>query len=546
MRDRTRIATLGVALGASGLLTASASAATITVAPGRAVLGQGIALAGAGLPPSVRGSIRLADRQLATLHADRHGDVSLRFRVSRGFAPGRRRLTLRAGRIEVGMLVRVLARGASSPTSRTVNAAGQGAVTSPAVAAPGSSRAFWSWGWSPGRRVALTLGTRALASARAARDGSVRFRVQVPGGAGTRRLVLSGAGRRLVVPVSILKPVTIVGPTTTPTPPRFTTPDPPIPTTPDPPTTTTPDPPTTTTPDPPTTTTPDPPPAPAPLVVATAGDIACSPTTDHKTATTCHQAETADLIDEMQPDAVLPLGDLQYQNATLSEFQQSYDPTWGRFKDISYPTIGNHEYVTPGAAGYFDYFNGVGVQSGRVGDRTKGYYAFDLGGWRFYSLNSTCSQLADKSCAAGSAEETWLKADLAAHPTRCILAYWHYPRFSSGINGNHDTMAPIWQDLQNAGAELVLSGHDHDYERFAPRDAGGAEDPANGIRQFVVGTGGENHMAEGSTPPSTTSEASNFTTFGVMKLTLGADGYSWDFQHEAGASFTDSGSASCH
>jgi hypothetical protein len=237
--------------------------------------------------------------------------------------------------------------------------------------------------------------------------------------------------------------------------------------------------------------------------------------------------------------AVLALGDLQYDSGSLSDFQASYDPSWGRVKPATRPALGNHE---PGnASGYFDYFNGSGVASGPAGQRGKGYYSFDVGTWHLIALNSNCSKV---PCSSGSAQERWLRADLAAHPTACTLAYWHHPRFSSGYDGNSTFMQTLWRDLYDADVEVALSGHSHDYERFAPQNAVGKLDPARGIRQFVVGTGGAFFTAIGSGKPN--SQVRQNSTYGVLQLTLHPMSYDWTFTPEAGGKFTDSGTTPCH
>lgn len=279
----------------------------------------------------------------------------------------------------------------------------------------------------------------------------------------------------------------------------------------------------------------------ATVKVAAAGDIACDPASGSfqrgaGTKASCHMGATSDLLLDLHPDAVLTLGDNQYENGALAKYRQSYGPSWGRWKGITKPAPGNHEYLTGGAAGYFGYFGEV------AGDPKKGYYSFDLGAWHLISLNSNCSRAG--GCGVGSPQETWLRADLAAHPTTCALAYWHHPRFSSGEHGDHASTSALWQALQDGGAEIVLSGHDHDYERFAPQDADGTLDVAHGLRQFVVGTGGKNHYAM-SGPILTNSEVHNDDTFGVLALTLRPDGYDWRFIPEPGKTFTDSGSGGC-
>ena len=225
-------------------------------------------------------------------------------------------------------------------------------------------------------------------------------------------------------------------------------------------------------------------------VIMAAGDIACDPddpgyNDGAGTADRCHQQATSDLLLAGPLDAVLPLGDIQYDSSTTARINAVYAPTWGRVKSISRPILGNHEGSS--GSGYFDYFNGVGAADGPAGPRGKGYYSYDLGAWHLVALNSNCSAV---SCSAGSEQETWLRADLAAHPANCTLAYWHHPRWSSGHDGSNDFMQPLWEALQDAHAEILLSGHSHDYERFAPLDRDGEVDQAEGIRQFVVGTGG--------------------------------------------------------
>jgi hypothetical protein len=256
-------------------------------------------------------------------------------------------------------------------------------------------------------------------------------------------------------------------------------------------------------------------------VIAAAGDISCSSTASKNS---CHQQATSDLLVGRGLTAVLGLGD----------FQRYYDPTWGRVKAITRPAIGNHEYGTKNASGYFSYF-------GAAAGPPNGYYSYDIGAWHLVALNSNCGEV---SCAAGSPQESWLKNDLKTHAATCTLAYWHHPRFSSGGHGSDEATAPFFADLYNAGADLVLVGHDHDYERFAPQAPEGKADAAYGVREFVVGTGGRSHSSFHQINPN--SEARNDDTFGVLELTLHASSYAWRFIPEAGKTFTDSGLASCH
>jgi len=244
---------------------------------------------------------------------------------------------------------------------------------------------------------------------------------------------------------------------------------------------------------------------------------------------------TAKLL-EANPGTVMALGDLAYPNGTAEDFK-CYDKTWGRVKDKTHPAVGNHEFHSAGANYYFQYFGPA------AGDAKTGYYSYELGAWHIVVLNSECREIG--GCWAGSPEEKWLRADLAAHPVGCTLAYFHKPRFSSGLNhGNDPEVGAFWQALYDYNAEIVLNGHDHDYERFAPQDPNGNADPKRGIREFVVGTGGKNLREFGL--HKSNSEVRNNSTFGVLKLTLKATGYDWKFIPEAGKKFTDSGSGNCH
>jgi acid phosphatase type 7 len=278
-------------------------------------------------------------------------------------------------------------------------------------------------------------------------------------------------------------------------------------------------------------------------MIAAAGDIACDPADPGYnggagTSTRCRQRATSDLLVGAGLAAVLPLGDIQYDSPTASRINAVYAPTWGRVKSISHPVLGNHDGA---GSAYFDYFNGAGAANGPAGPRGRGYYSYDIGSWHLVALNSNCARV---SCGAGSIQERWLRADLAAHPAGCTLAYWHHPRYSSGHDGSHVTLHPLWKALDDAGAEIVLSGHSHDYERFAPRDGNGKTN-AVGIRQFVVGTGG-GFMTGLSSKQMAGSEVAQNQTFGVLKLTLHALSYDWQFVPIAGKTWSDSGTTQCH
>jgi acid phosphatase type 7 len=262
-------------------------------------------------------------------------------------------------------------------------------------------------------------------------------------------------------------------------------------------------------------------------VLVGAGDIAGCDTTGDE--------QTAKLLDNIS-GTVFTLGDNVYNSGTAAQFANCYGPSWGRHKARTKPSVGNHEYLTSGASGYFGYFGSA------AGDPKKGYYSYDKGSWHIVVLNSNCSPVG--GCAAGSAQERWLRADLANHPNKCTLAYFHAPLYSSGEHGSSAYVRPFWKALYQANADVVLSGHDHDYERFAPQDANGVADPERGIREFVVGTGGKSHYPFGTIRPN--SQVRNANTYGVLKLTLHAGSYEWKFVPVAGKTFTDSGTTGCH
>ena len=264
------------------------------------------------------------------------------------------------------------------------------------------------------------------------------------------------------------------------------------------------------------------------VVVLAAGDIAkCNLEWD---------SQTGALLDVL-PGTILGLGDNAYNTGSLQEYNDCYGPTWGRHKDRIYPVPGNHEYLTGGAEGYFTYFGdrATPLEPG-CRKECKGYYSFDLGAWHIVALNSEIDN------NPGSEQDLWLRADLAAHPTVCTLAYWHKPRWSSGDHGS-GASAPLFQAIYDYGVDIVLSGHDHDYERFAPQSPQGVLEYDRGVRQFVVGTGGDTHRGWESSAPN--SEVKDADTWGVIKLTLNPTSYDWEFIPIAGQTFTDKGSANC-
>ena len=260
-----------------------------------------------------------------------------------------------------------------------------------------------------------------------------------------------------------------------------------------------------------------------------AGDIAsCSQNND---------SATARLLGNI-PGTVMALGDNVYPYGSAQKFRDCYDPTWGKYKRRTKPAVGNHEYYHTTAAGpYFDYFGG------RAGERGKGYYSYDRGSWHIVVLNSNCEKVG--GCGTDSPQGRWLRNDLADHPSRCTLAYFHHPLYASGTGTATPQVKPFWNVLYNRGAEVILSGHAHRYERYAKITPEGARS-AKGIRQFVVGTGGEPGGNDISRANAPNMQRVKTNVFGVLRLSLRADSYAWKFVPVAGKTFTDSGTTSCH
>jgi endonuclease YncB( thermonuclease family) len=314
-------------------------------------------------------------------------------------------------------------------------------------------------------------------------------------------------------------------------------------------------------------------------VIVAGGDVACDPGnssfnggdgTTSPPPGACHQKYTSDLIASVAPTHVLALGDLQYEDGALAKFQASYDlaSSWGRVgvKEITKPVPGNHEYGAgntnngnihhdANATGYFTYFAGqLSPLGADAVNPQKGWYSYDVGSWHVIAINSECAAgLATQvgwsgGCAAGSPQEEWLRQDLAAHDNTCTLAYWHHPRFSSAAPTLNDNpiMAPIWKALYDNYADVVLNGHAHHYERFAPQDPAGAPAPGRGVREWIVGTGGRSFtMLDDAPEPAT--QVRQASAYGVLELTLHDGSYEWEFLNDgqSGDGFTDSGSADC-
>ena len=288
------------------------------------------------------------------------------------------------------------------------------------------------------------------------------------------------------------------------------------------------------------------------------GDVACDPDVPGfnggaGSAAGCRQRAVAAALRGAHPDVFAALGDLQYYDGSLSKFQRSYDPAFGDLKSITRPIPGNHEYKTPGGAGYYAYFGAAAHRE------TRGIYSFDVAGWHILALNSTACT-ASSPCGPGSWVSRWIATDIAQHPSQCLAAMWHHPIFSAGVHGNYAPMVPVWNQLNSYGTDLVLNGHDHLYQRFKPMSDASVSDSgvvratpvADGITQFVIGTGGEDNykstnIAEPTVAASLAAVGTNPNpgVFGAVKFDLGPDGYSFSFVNAEGSTYSDSGSGTC-
>jgi hypothetical protein len=426
---------------------------------------------------------------------------------------------------------------------------------SKAAAAPGARVVLSGHGFVSRVRVRVTLAGVTLERGRAGRRGGLRFVFRVPAKAARRYRVRARVRGKTVAWVRFrIRPAPPPGSPLLPAP-QDPTPVPgpqdpgPAPQDPGP------------GPQDPGPPPPPPPPPPESSTLVAAGDIACSPgQAENANATNCHHGETAGVVEGLDPDAVAVLGDNQYQFGELANFQSMYDPTWGAFRDITFPAIGNHEYEgdtqRDSATGYFDYF-------GDVAAGPEAYYRWSLGDWTVFVLNSGAidytrnganggAALPDDcwpvSCAAGSDQLAWLSGELDSLPDEaCVLAYWHHPRFSSGyggVNRDYGETGPLYEALYDHGAELVLNGHAHNYERFKPVRPDGTPDTGSGITNFVVGTGGRSLFTQPGDKEDI-SETLYTDAFGVLELTLEEGGWSSRFVTDAGET-RDAASGSCH
>jgi acid phosphatase type 7 len=482
----------------------SAQAATIALTPAALKPGRPARLTGTGFGARRAGTVRVGARRALRFRTDAAGRFAATLRTPARSRAGRRTLIVRAGRRRVATTVTVT-RAVSPSSALGARSSGERLVVTPTAALPGARLALRGAHFGRRRAVELRLGTTRLRAVRADRRGDFAAATRVPAvEPGAYALTARWRGRRLAL--------------------RFVVTRAPAPAVPAPPAS-----------------------AGAgtgagaapPVVVAAAGDIACDPQAANfngglGTATRCHMAATSRVAAAAGPAGVLALGDTQYVAGTLAAYAGSWRPSWGRFDAIVHPVPGDEEYESPGAGGYFAYF---GARAGAPG---AGYYSFDLGEWHLIALNSECDVV---PCASGSAQEAFLRADLAAHPAPCTLAYMHRSRFTSGPAAPAIQVDPFWRDLYAARADVVLGAHAHQYERFAPQTPDGVADPATGIRQFVAGTGGHS-LAAFMAVPRLNSEA-RVSAFGVLVLTLRSRGYDWQFVNEAGV-VVDAGSGICH
>jgi hypothetical protein len=285
-------------------------------------------------------------------------------------------------------------------------------------------------------------------------------------------------------------------------------------------------------------------------VVVVGGDVACSPTDTNYNGgngvpSYCHSKVTSGLISQINPSNLLMVGDGQYNSGSLSDYQNSYGTTWGQHKAKTNPAVGNHDYGTSGAGGYYSYFgNAASTQQSGCVKACLGYYSFDVGAWHLVNINSECSRFnGGAGCAVGSPQQMWLDKDLAAHSNACTIVFDHRPRWSSNSFASAD-IAPLVDVMYKYHVDLLLSGHSHAYERFAPQNPSGGSDLNNGIRQFVVGTGGA--FFTGFSTIVSTSQVHKSNIFGVLKLTLHSNSYDWSFVADSSTPYNDSGTGSCH
>jgi hypothetical protein len=494
-----------LALVWAGATPPVASGASITATPGIVARGAAMAVTGQAFTPGRRGTARLSGARRVRFRVDSRGRVAAVLQLRRSTRPGRHRLIVRAGRRRVSTVLTVVS-APRAPSTLVALSGGQRALLAPAQGVPGGLFGLRASGLGRRARVSVRVAAAAIAAPRASRRGAFSISAPIPAvTAGVHRVRVASGRTRMSLRLQVTFPPAPPAPAPAPAP--------------------------------------TPPPAPAgpTAVIAAAGDIACSPADlnfngGRGVAGFCQQRATGSLMNALGPAAVLGLGDMQYESGSAADFRAVYRPTWGALDPKMFPVPGNHDYLTAGAAGFFSYFGA------RAGPRGRGYYSFDVGTWHIVALNSNCQFV---PCATGSAQDSWLRADLAAHANACTLAFFHHPLFSSGHGVGEEPVTPLWDALYAAGADLVVVGHSHNYERFAPQTPAGAVDAARGIREFVVGTGGQD-LQPFQLGVAPNSEARSQSAFGVLQLTLRPTGYDWRFVPIAGAGFSDAGTAGCH
>jgi calcineurin-like phosphoesterase family protein len=492
------VALIGLTLLLSLLPRSARGESNVTLIPASGPAGSQASLVGRAFGRHDRVTVRVGRRIVARTRTSRRGKFRASFTVFQRRS-GRLRIVSRSGGRRTVNLFRLSAPSAGASVGEIATRTGREVRWTPTDAPVGSAVELSGSRFPARRLLRIRLGGREVGRARTNRHGRFSTGLTVPPLAAGRHLIrIKLRSRALGFLLSTTYAPTAASQAPPAVAPAVTGPD---------------------------------------AVIAAAGDIACAPG-DSSSSGKCHEAKTADLVLSSGAMAVLPLGDLQYNTASLSNLRASYDRSWGRFRSITRPALGNHE---SSGSGYFDYFNGVGVGDGPAGQRGNGYYSYNLGSWHLIALNSNCGRV---PCNSGSAQEQWLRGDLAANASTCTLAYWHHPRFSSGYDGDGTFMQDIWKDLYDANADLVLVGHSHDYERFAPVNVNGGLDRNRGIREFVVGTGGAFFTGVSGARPN--SEVRQNNTFGVLKLVLHPRSYDWQFLPEQGRTFSDAGSQACH
>jgi hypothetical protein len=472
--------------------------AAVTLQPAQAAPGHTITIRGSGFVARSRATIVLAGRPVRTLRVGPRGAFVVRLKAPKGRSRAVLVTASAAGR-RLATSLRVLNRDAAPTGAKVVTSKGAEITVATTEAPAGGPVAVSATGlrgrtarlWFPGGRVLVLRGNRA---------GRASGRLTAPGRPSRTNLYVSVDGVTTAL-AFVVKPAPAPGPGPGPAP------------------------------------GPSPPPSGAPRLVAT-GDVACAPGSA-TTPTRCRHGQTAALARSLGPNAIAAVGDLQYETGSLSAFQSSFGPTWGAaVGPLLRPVPGNHEYQADrSAGGYFGYFGS------RAGDPAKGYYSYDLGTWHVIAVN-TNSRCSDVPCGAGSPQEAWLRSELASHTRSCTLVYWHHPRFSSGaVSGSDSQMNALWVAAYQGGADVVINGHEHIYERFAPLDATGQVNTRTGLREFIAGTGGKD-LHPLATTPKPGSEVRINDAFGVLELTLRPTAYDWRYVVEGGA-VRDSGTQAC-